>query len=395
MSSGRREKEGAAYWDNADANPLALGCVPCPDLQFCGGIHTRNNAYNCLSYCCNRPEQCDAVCPRNPTFVDRIHEIRGFDLHQLARAPRHIAPSLPSIVPLIYNKGKRRGGFSPEAAALSLYHLIDFRNARVRYDNTDALREAYGLAPRTPIVLSGTEEDSFLEKWWHASNRLALLAKVRELGIGMVTAPNFSVFSDQPRHDDFHAMKRIGAVSVEIAGAGIPVGLHVNARTERDYQRWGEFLAARPEFTTVAFEFGTGAGAGRRTPFHIAQLKKLAMSVDRPLDIIVRGALKSLSALADVYRSATFIDTTIFLKTANRWEARLDSDGVIRWITSPERPDVDLDQLLDHNYLSVRRAYEVRRVLPVQKPNSMWNGDRLAVGALPSWRAQASRRQRV
>src|SRR3546814_9774851 len=59
-------------------------------------------------------------------------------------------------------------------------------------------------------------------------------------------------------------LKRILMATVEMMQAGLPTALHANARTERDFERWGELIAERPEIQYLAFEFATGAGRGER-----------------------------------------------------------------------------------------------------------------------------------
>ena len=51
---------------------------------------------------------------------------------------------------------------------------------------------------------------------------------------------------------------------------GLPAALHVNARTEHDYARWGELIADRQEIEILAFEFATGCGRGERIDWHVA-----------------------------------------------------------------------------------------------------------------------------
>ena len=83
-------------------------------------------------------------------------------------------------------------------------------------------------------------------------------------------------------------MKRIAIVHQEFLSEGMPAALHVNARTDRDWERWREYVAARPEVAHIAFEFGTGAGWGERMGWHTAQLAQLARAVNRPLHLVVR-----------------------------------------------------------------------------------------------------------
>ncbi len=91
-----------------------------------------------------------------------------------------------------------------------------------------------------------------------------LLAALRALGVALITGPNYSMFTDEVRYNDMHAMKRIGMTWQEIVAAGIASAYHLNARTPHDYCRLANFIAARAEVTDVAFEFKTGAAWRKR-----------------------------------------------------------------------------------------------------------------------------------
>jgi hypothetical protein len=87
-----------------------------------------------------------------------------------------------------------------------------------------------------------------------------------DLGIVLVTAPNYSLILNVPRQDNLHNMKRIALVWAEFMAGGVACALHVNGRTPYDYMRWRDFVAERPEVRHIAFEFGTGAGSSARSP---------------------------------------------------------------------------------------------------------------------------------
>src|SRR3546814_16302451 len=89
-----------------------------------------------------------------------------------------------------------------------------------------------------------------------------MLQQLAALDIALITPPNYSVLTDVPRTDNLHAMKRILMATVEMMQAGLPTALPANARTERDFERWGELIAERPEIPYLAFEFAPGAGRG-------------------------------------------------------------------------------------------------------------------------------------
>lgn len=352
----RRLRHTARYWDDPTRSPSSLGCSRCVELATCGGLHIRRAAFDCLSFCCEKPATCSVTCPRNSDFVDRVREIGGFDLHQLARAPRIGFPELPPSVPLIYSKGCRSRPFQPTAVALSLYQLVN-RSGGLKFETPHALRAHFGIASGTLIILSGTEQDRPIERWWSfEERRREAMLGLRALGIVAATTPNFSLFSDVPRFDNLHAMKRIAICWQEMTDAGMPTALHVNARTSRDFQRWTELVARRPEVSAIAYEFATGASGSRRMPYHLEELRHLADRVRRPLTLIVRGALSALGELRQSYARVAMIDTTSYMRTVNRQVGRIRSDGRVRWSAAPGQPRVDTADLLDQNHRTMLKA---------------------------------------
>jgi hypothetical protein len=183
------------------------------------------------------------------------------------------APSLPTLVPLLYHKSGRSVPFRAKAVCLPLYSVIRRQNGEPRYTSAAELANGFGIAPQVPVILTGTAKDRPLERWWSlGEQRREVIRALRSLEIALVTTPNFSLFIDQPRWDDLHSQKRILIVHEEFLREGLPTALHVNARTDRDWERWRDYIAARPEVTHIAFEFATGAGWASRTAWHSEHL---------------------------------------------------------------------------------------------------------------------------
>lgn len=352
------------HWDDADDIPLSMGCTVCPDIGFCGGLHVRSGAFDCTSYCCGRPNSCGSVCRKNSDFPFRAWEIEGFDLSCISESGGVPFPELPSSIPLVYSRGRRKKAFGPRAVALVLYQMIDRHRGVLRFDNRAEMCDHFGICRNTPIVLTGTDDDRPLERWWAlGGRRRALLRGLSDMGIVSATTPNFSVFSDVPRWDNLHAMKRIAICWHEMVEAGIPTALHVNARTDTDWQRWTRFVQERSEVSAITYEFATGAAGTRRQAYHVRALRRLADSVPQSLSLVVRGALIALGDLANSFERVTMIDSTTYMKTAHRTSGTLLENGRVSWAPAIDRPDVDIDSLMDHNYLTMVGAIDaaVRR----------------------------------
>jgi len=357
----RRRRHLQRLWSDVAANTPSLGCGRCPERSLCGGLHVRAAAFDCLSQaCCNSPDACDRVCRRKATnFAERFREVSGFAFDDVPRARRLQADHLPLAVPVLYNASRREQPFSASAVCLPLYKVIGRRGPTVAYPDRRALEAGFLFAEGVPVILTGTDTDPPLERWWSlgSDGRRAAIRSLRDLGVSMVTSPNFSLFSDQPRWDDLHSMKRIALAHNEFLAEGMPAALHVNARTDRDYERWSEFLAGRPEITHLAFEFGTGAGAAGRIHWHASKLTLLAANVNRPLHLVVRGGIGVLPLLASRFARLTILDTSTVMKTAKRQRATMKTDGTLVWNAWPTLPGAPLDDLLAENWCVVSDSY--------------------------------------
>ena len=356
----RKRVRAKDHWHDGRHTP-SFGCAACPDLITCGDLRIQGALYDCLDLCCYQPKRCDSVCRNKPKeFVERVREIGGFPLDNIPRAQQLAPLPLPSVVPVLYHGKSRRKVFAPPSVCLSLYSVIPRQDGRARYSDAREVANAFRFRLGTPIILTGTDKDAPLERWWRTgSGRIEAIDRLRDLGVKLVTTPNYSLFTDRPRWDDMHSMKRIAITHEEFLRMGVPAALHVNARTERDWERWTEYILRRCEVTHIAFEFATGPGATERIEWHADQLTKLASSVNRPLHLVVRAARRNILArLVSTFAHTTVLDTMAFIKTVHRQRAVETAVGKIGWEPSPTSPNAPLDELLKHNWQVMRRSYD-------------------------------------
>lgn len=338
-------------WDDPDNASLALGCWACIDRGSCGGAHKGASFFDCDDYCrCADKSTCDLVCRGNPAaFVARVREVDGLKLMDSPRGAHITVDPLPAMVPLIEHRSARSGRLNFPIVAVPLYALIDLHRGTLKVRDREALATQFGIDPAARLVVSGVARDRKIERYWELANREAMLDELRSLEVSLVTPPNFSVLTDVPRYDNLHAMKRILLTCMEMANAGLPVALHLNARTEYDYRSWTELLADRTEIECVAFEFATGAGRGSRIDWHVAQLGELAASAGRPLRLIARGGVRVLEPLRRAFNGVTVIDTDAFNKTRCRRQAFFTDAGRLLWRGHSTEAGAPLDDLLEHN----------------------------------------------
>jgi hypothetical protein len=350
----RRQKR---RWDEGDALPMAMGCLGCPDLGTCGGMHKKQDAYWCLDDCCGKPDTCDGMCPNNPVgFRDRMREINGLELDNIPRAAPCPAPPLPAYVPYLYHGSRRAKPIDLDTIALPLrnFHSPD---GRLRFKGRADVEARFGIGPGTRIILIGSGRDKAIEAWWKLSElRGPILAGLRALGVVLVTGPNYSMFTDEVRYNDMHAMKRIGTAWQEIVAAGVPGAYHLNARTPQDYRRLVAFIAERPEVTDVAFEFKTGAAWRTRLPCRRAGSADGARrsAAERGDDRRHRG----LPELAASFNRVTYIDTSAFMATMHRRRLYLNNEGKMKKAGEFTLDGQPLDGLFSENIATMHGRIE-------------------------------------
>lgn len=344
--------------DEAVKNPPALGCLTCPDYGICGGLHIEAGVFDCTDLCaCADPAKCDMVCRNNPDqFFDRYQEVVSFDLETIQRVSALPVPVLPAVVPLIPHKYSRQTVLPEPVVALSLYDLFHMRTGEPLVRTRAELRERFLIPEDAVLVVTGVDRDIKLEAWWGFEKRDALFAALRALDVALVTGPNYSLFTDAPRPDNLHSIKRIAMSWAELMAGGVAAALHLNARTDHDYRRWSQFILDRPEVTVVAFEFGTGAGYRGRIDWHVDRLCALAKQVRRPLTLVQRGGVPALGRLRAAFNQVILIETDAFPRTRARRHAVIDAGGRLRWKRVTTERGAPLDDLLAHN-ISVHRTH--------------------------------------
>lgn len=354
----KHEKEDT--WRHDASNPMALGCTGCPLRNECGGLFVQGPAFDCRDFCdCQESADCDAVCFENPErFAARYHEVKGFSLANVPRAPPVPFRSLNGYAPLIYHGSCREEPLDYGLVALDLYSLIDRQAGRTKYQSREELADALGISRTARVIVTGTAKDAPLERWWELLTRHDIIVALRELQVDLVTSPNYSLFNDVPRPDNLYNLKRIGLATAEFLKMGVPCALHVNARTDRDYERWAEFIADRNEINAIAFEFATGARNPQRMRWHTERLCELAERATRPLQLVIRGGLRVVTDLTAAFRSVVFIDSDPFIKAQKRRQLLAIDDGSFRTMFRPTAIGESLDDLLRTNIEVGQARYE-------------------------------------
>jgi len=293
-----------------------------------------------------------------------MRELGGLGFENVPRAAPLGVPVLPVVVPFIDHRYSRSTELDEPVVALSLYEVVNLATGELHIRTREELSARFLIPATASVVLSGVGKDPAIERWWELPNRSVLLAGLCQLGIAMITSPNYSVLSDVPRTDNLYAMKRILLAWTEMAAAGLPTALHVNARTEQDYTRWGDLIRTRSEIETLAFEFATGCGRGGRIDWHVDQLRRLPDLAGRPLSLVIRGGGRKLVELREQFAHVAILETDAFTRTHRRRRAYFTEAGRLRWARYLTGVDENLDELLAHNVGFVRDDYTRKVDMP-------------------------------
>jgi hypothetical protein len=367
LIEARNRRRERRLWEQPRGS-TSLGCTGCTELGECGGLHTKAALFDCMGHCCGQPGNCTMVCRLKPRrFVEQVREIGGFGLENTSRGPTLSVPELPEVVPMIYHGNRRKRLYEGPAVALSMHRLLSRTTGLPKHLSEEALRAEFHLGAATRIILTGTDQDPPLERWWGygVDGRRAAITALRGLGVSLVSVPNYSLFADVPRWDDLHAMKRIALVHAEFLDGGVPAALHVNARSERDAERWRDYVRDREEITHLAYEFATGAGRVERRNLHADWLARIASAAARPLTLVIRGGIEVLPVLTQAFASVVSIETSAFMKTMKRQQAALAGNGGLAWSSVPTEADQPLDDLFDHNLRLCNETIRLLRAPPL------------------------------
>lgn len=339
-----------------DVGPVAargMGCGNCVDLGICGGLRLESGFLHCGELCCGAPKRCTGrMCRMNMgDFARRHAEIGGFDLERIGPAPRTEISALPVVVPMIYHGKRRERAFAAPVVAVRLRDLYRKKTGAPRFATRAEFLAYFRIAETARIVVVGIDNDAVVERWWSLSEaRDAILHNLKcDLGVDLVTVPNFSLAVSWPRWSDLYSMKRIGVCWHELAASGLATALQPNGRTDQDFERWKRFIAARPEITHLSFEFTTGAGGPGQREKYARRLIEIARAAGRSLHLVVMGGQLVWPMLAAAFATVTVIETSIFMKTHHRRRAVPKGNNGVHYQRVVTGPIEMLDELMAAN----------------------------------------------
>jgi hypothetical protein len=328
----------------------SLGCLTCVDKDVCGGHQSSPGIYDCLVFCdCENRSECTNVCPKSKNYVARVQEVRGFSLNNIPRCEVITYPKLPLVAPVIYHKSSRKEELNIEAVAIPLRLLFSQSTGKEKFQNKQELAKRFRFNENAKLIIVGADDDIYIEPYWSYRRIGKLSEKLAQLQPDLITSPNYSLPLNVVRQDNLYNIKRIGIVWQELASQGIPTSLHVNGRTNKDWESWIDFIKEREEVKCISFEFATGAAIAEQGDYYARNLIKLAEKVGRDLRLVIRGGQRYVGAFYRNFSELVFLDSTSIMKTVHRQALNWKPGEVLTASKHKTDKNEPLDYLLQRN----------------------------------------------
>lgn len=190
--------------------PLCSGCNS--DCAYCGCAR---------SSCTSCPIRCGSRTDIHAWMRDVGGTLEFDDL-----AVGIPLPSLPAFIPQVDGSSVAEldAVVRWPAYAVGLRRVFSLRTHALypRWTDGRTAAEILEVPDTTLTVLSGYGEDPLVEAFWTARHRDDLIDRVAALRLGLVLAPNYSIYGNWPRAEHLINMRRSLIVAAEFAAAGIP-----------------------------------------------------------------------------------------------------------------------------------------------------------------------------
>jgi hypothetical protein len=330
---------------------VSPACQNCFLLGPCGGLNNGNLFLNCFNQFCCADKKCDHVCPYKPDdFRRRMWEIGGLRFDDIP--PLHQAPLvLPHYVPMIHHSSRRFNALKANCVALDPYKILGLRAGKYNAVPSDglALRRHFMVADHSKIILRGTAEDRFLERYWEYRKTDDVAAQIVQLNVSLFIGPNYSHFLDVPRSDLLYNRKRQLLCLAELSKAGVSVAPNLSAVMPADWDFWSGFLRANPQLIHVAVNFQTGYRSRKEGLKAINRVQQMQDEIGRGLSLLLVGGAQYVRDLAGRFASFTLIDSQPFKQSVYRKLFCPDESRRRRWADSWTMEGQPIDDIMQQN----------------------------------------------
>jgi hypothetical protein len=275
-----------------------------------------------------------------------IGGLRFDDIPALRQTPAE----LPHYVPMIHHGYRRSEPLKAEIVALDPYMIFCRRMGKYAAITDDAtkLRQHFKVADDARIILRGTGEDRFLERYWEYRKAEGVAGQLGKLAITLFIGPNYSHFLDVPRSDLLYNRKRQLLCLTELSEAGVSVVPNLSAIMPADWDFWSGFLKDNPQLFHVAVNFQTGYRSRREGMKAINRVAKMQDEAGRELSLILVGGGQYVKDMASRFTSFTLIDSQPFKQSLYR-KRFAPSNNKRRWEDSWTLQRQPVDEIMQKN----------------------------------------------
>src|SRR5581483_7343113 len=254
--------------------------------------------------------------------------------------------------------------------ALDPYMIFGVRSGKYVAVPSDGLelRRHFKDADSSQVILRGTAEDRFLERYWSYRKTDDVAGQVARLNVSLFIGPNYSHFLDVPRTDLLYNRKRQLLCLAELSKAGVSVAPNLSAVMPADWDFWSGFLRANPQLVHVAINFQTGYRNRTEGIKAINRVLRIQDEIGRGLSLVLIGGGQYVRDVAGRFASFTLIDSQPFQQSVYRKTFR--PNGSHRaWEDSWTLDGQPIDDIMQRNI----DAYSswVAGPAPAEKPRRM------------------------
>jgi hypothetical protein len=331
--------------------PISVTCPQCFLFEPCGGLRNGRPLLNCFDQFCCEDKKCDHVCPYKPDeYRQRMWEIGGLrfdDIPPLRQAPL----GLPRYIPMIHHAYRRTDALKASYVALDPYKVFGLRAGKYIAVPGEALalRRHFRVTDDSKIILRGTAEDRFLERYWAYRKTDDVARQVARLNVSLFIGPNYSHFLNVPRSDLLFNRKRQLLCLADLSEAGVSVAPNLSAVMPADWDFWCGFLRNNPQLVHVAVNFQTGYRSRKEGQKAIKRVLQMQDEIGRGLSLLLVGGTQYVRDVAGRFASFTLIDSQPFKQSVYRKLFRPDERRRRRWADTWTMKGQPIDEIMQQN----------------------------------------------